>query len=212
MSTSYKPVNLRSEKSDLFHCILEIALGKWQWLKNKPRGNYLVLKTLWLTFMPVIVSFLLYLLLWKIESHYRSLPFSNFGATSIQNGILTFRNYKLYFLPLLAVNVVIYWNLWKDFHSKWEYACSLYNSVISSTDEKIQKSLRIALAIDLLTLDLWAHRSFAEFFWIVLTNALKELGHESELLRLSRGEMTEDQAMKYLEEYQKHFFKNSKET
>ncbi len=147
------------------------------------------------------------LLLWTIEASIRGVDNSeNWFFQILKNNIFTFKHFRDYFLPLLAVSIVIYWNMWKDFHSKWEYCCNLFNQTLSASTEGTKEKLRRALAVDLLILDMWAHRAFAEHFKEVLDEAIESYPnpHYKNILKdkLAKSELTECEVQDILENYQ----------
>lgn len=75
---------------------------------------------------------------------------------------------------LLGGVSVLYWNLSGIFNRQWQYCCDLYLKVLQEKDHVRQAALRATLAEDLVVLDLWAHRSFAELFKDELERAIKE--------------------------------------
>ncbi len=108
----------------------------------------------------------------------------------------------------MAIIVIIYSSLWKDYHSKWEYCSHLFNDTLKSLNESEAHLLEASLAIDVLILDLWAHRSFRDLFYQALENAIKFKYKENHSIFLStivdRGELTEADAMSLLNLYQEH--------
>lgn len=106
----------------------------------------------------------------------------------------------------MGVMSVVYWNLWKDYHSKWMYCCDVFNEILKADESKSNK-LRRGLAVDLLVLDLWSHRSFREFFRDCLGEAIdlyvQEPDKDEIVLKFNNGEAAEGEAMIILEHYQR---------
>lgn len=212
------PIQLKGEEINgvkaIINFLIELALCKHQYIKNHPRGNYLVWKTVWFC---VVLPLFLYLALFLFAL---SLDMTKQGAqfclklSEIQTQfplLFNFTNYinqhsfKVYLMPLLGIMSVVYWNLWKDYHSKWMYCCNVFNQILTLDENKADK-LRRALAIDLLILDLWAHRSFSEFFRDSLLEALKAMKQDDKefyIEKINRGEISECEALRILEGYQK---------
>lgn len=64
----------------------------------------------------------------------------------------------------------------KILYDKWQYLAKLYNDVISLNDEKEEDKrdvLNAALAIDLLDMEMWSHRSFSEVFFSQMEEAVE---------------------------------------
>lgn len=181
------------------HFLIErLILFKWQCFKNNPRGNNLVIRAV---FIATLIPAYMLLLMWLLNFF--------FGITDFYSGAIRekfdFHHYKEYLLPLLAVIIVIYGSIWKDFHSKWEYCSNLFNDILKCNDEEVVSNLCASLSIDLITLDLWAHRSFKETFHEELITAIKEKYQTSALPIIEEAEnglMSETRAMEILTDYQ----------
>lgn len=212
------PIQLKREEikdvKALINCLIEIALCKHQYIKNHPRGNYLVWKTVWFCILLPLFLYLTFLLLaLALNITEQEAQFCS-NLTGIKNQfplLFNFKNYvnqhsfKIYLMPLLGIMSVVYWNLWKDYHSKWTYCCNVFNQILTLENEKADK-LRRALAIDLLILDLWAHRSFSEFFKDSLLEALNEMKDDEKeffIKKINDGEVAECEALRILESYQR---------
>lgn len=212
------PVKLASEQREnsplsILNWTLEFLMFKHQWLKNSPRGNYLVIRAVW--FSVVIPAFLLICFLVLaylvnvVQGKFILLEtFSDFFTNPNPLNYLNLSGFKKIGLPFLATVSIVYWKLWHDYHSKWTYCCGLFNDILKNSDKSaVAEKLRRALAIDLLVLDLWAHRSFAEFFRDCLSEAIihyyKENALPLEIKNINAGKLTECQALKILESYQR---------
>jgi len=55
---------------------------------------------------------------------------------------------------------VLWWHTTGVIREQWSHANSVYNEMLKSSDA--HNLIAVSLAIDLLILDLWAHRSFCE--------------------------------------------------
>lgn len=78
----------------------------------------------------------------------------------------------------------VHWHHRRVYASQWKYCADLYNEIIKIVvdnykNEKIKNRLILALCIDLIDLDMWAHKSFSEMFkneifesidWLTKTN------------------------------------------
>ena len=62
----------------------------------------------------------------------------------------------------------------KILYDKWQYLASLYNNIIGKpTNAPERNALNIALAIDLLDMEMWSHRSFRDFFYDTMIEAVE---------------------------------------
>ena len=67
----------------------------------------------------------------------------------------------LYFLGSAGF---IFWNFRTHYGEKWLYCANLYNDILKlENDDDKKKKLEIALAIDIIHLNLWSNRSFNKF-------------------------------------------------
>ncbi len=94
-------------------------------------------------------------------------------------------------------------------HKKWEYCANLYNKTLESRCRESRAMPLNALAIDILTLDLWATRSFKALFYDELTLSIECLYGKSdpsygkEIRRKAKmGELSEEDALVLLERRQ----------
>lgn len=107
----------------------------------------------------------------------------------------------------------LFWQEKSRIYSKWEYLAILYNDVIgrpvTSRDMYSERDiLRIALAMDILKLEMWAHSSFDSVFKEILADAihadlkLDKATAEEEVRHLCTTGIDRKRADKYLLDYQ----------
>ena len=182
------PVYLKSDKNDSsFHKFLEHwILWKREKYKNKPRGNCLIIRSLFVVFtifsiMGPLIILLNYLISFLPDKIFCINLFLDNSMSSIVPKEITTTNVIVSFFGAVSI---LYWNIMSLFNKKWAYCCELYNKIISKNRGKSkQKLLENALAVDLLTLDLWAHRSFSKFFSKELTKSIKKKYCKDEIMR-----------------------------
>lgn len=206
-------------RSDIIHFVIEkCILCKWQTFKNNPRGNNLILRALWISiFLPMI--FLVFLIVGKmiLEGFFVENLYTFFNKSSFSEfneSLFSFKFFKNYLLPWLGLNLIIYANLWKDYHSKWSYCSSLYNEIIKQNCEKVQRNLISNFAIDLLCLDMWAHRSFYSSFRNSVEEAIEHKYQDCQscqITKLNSGNFSENEIAEILEDYQSELVENKVE-
>lgn len=117
----------------------------------------------------------------------------------------------LYYLGAVSIT---FWNMSGTLQKKWIYSSNLYNDILKANKKK-RPLLINALAIDLLILDLWAHRSFAELFADELEENIeqKELSHNQNDMfdKVNDGRLPEHTALKLLEDRQRILIKERDE-
>lgn len=69
----------------------------------------------------------------------------------------------------------------KSLTDKWIYLASLYNEVQKQKDVIISDRLMTALAVDLVDMEMWSHKSFSEIFFTSIMNANIELRRADKL-------------------------------
>ena len=204
-----KKVFLCEEENQAWtHKIIENwVLWRRQKWKNNPRVNYLIYRAL--LCLIVIVLFLFLILIFVFIFINPVVHFDSLGKEFKE--LCTLENIVHLTFILAGSTSVVYWNMSHTFHKKWLYCAGLYNDIIKKEENKKNSSLKRkmanALAIDLLVLDLWAHRSFSELFSDELKHAIENNNMESSKRsslkeQMINQEMTEDKAKELLEEYQ----------
>ena len=194
----------------IIHIVIEnLILCKWQIFKNNPRGNVLILRSLWISlFLPTLILLILLLFKYLLSDSSANSVYTFFNkndSLEMKEYIFNFRFFKSYLLPWLGLNLIIYSNLWKDYHTKWSYCSALYNEIAKQSCDKVRRNLISNFAIDLLFLDMWAHRSFYGSFRTSVEDAIEHKYSsctECQIERLNRGEFTENEIAKILEQYQ----------
>lgn len=134
---------------------------KTEYFKNNTNGTSLFLRAIWSTFVLII----LFVLIAKI--------FPGLCSIEILNGETAYKGLRDY---ALAIGLLfgLYWNARSVFTRKWDYSASLFNKLcfdVPFVKYKDVSTKRIAvhfhqstLAIDLLVLEIWSHKSFLYCF------------------------------------------------
>ena len=181
---------------DLVNLILEyFVFYKWMFFKNRPRGNLLFLRSL------------------LVVGTFSILYFYFFGQFEL---VLEGIDID----PVIALGLaagVGYWNMVNVLNKKSMYCGQLYNqifAVLAGGDKKKGEAMATSLAIQLLTLDLWAHRSFGRVFVKKLDEAIqfhgsaKGSGTKDDIPTLVKkvqaGKLKVKEARTLLEDYQAH--------
>lgn len=139
---------------DLLNLILEYAVFfRWIYFKNRPRGNLFLFRSL------LVVSF--------FASIY-FLAFGDFG--------LVLEGIEIDPVVAFAGAVVFgYWNMLNVFHRKSEACSQIYLEMIKNANSGKDINSRLlcnTLCLELLTLDLWAHRMYKSLFARNLSRAV----------------------------------------
>lgn len=224
------PVSLCEEENQ---GVIHEKIEKWilwrrQSWKNKPRVNHLIWKSVLCVVSVLLVFFIVVTGIVLIISLFRGGTLCDPSGLSIFRDCLTTAFHKMfdcahlfYYVPGFAATCSIsYWNMANMFNKKWEYCCRLYNEVLkveAGTNGDASR-MRNSLAIDLLVVDLWAHRSFSQFFAVELEAAIKGIyGSESQAAKdnisnINSGNLTENRAMEFLEKWNSDLYqKRSKQ-
>lgn len=193
---------------NMLHWLIEnFVMCKWQMFKNNPRANWLALRAFWCVTLIYVASFFLtqiYL------SWFAEIPFTPPTSRSTLLKIS---------LTYFAAWTAAYWKMSDLYRKQWDYCSNLYNQTLSEKEETTRELLRNSLAIDLVTVDLWAHRSFAEMFKSELELAVKYGGPDGSssnlnMSKIENGTLLENDALELLEAYQTALFtkKNPKKS
>lgn len=191
------PVYLRpDEKSSRFHNFLEhFVFWRLSKFKNDPRGNYLLIRSFLIVFSVFI--FPVFCISLGI------IVFEYLGKIENVAEYINLRNGLKVFFTFLGSTTVSYWNMNNLFNKKWTYCANLYNKVAEFSSSKnggdANELLENTLAIDLLTLDLWAHRSFADHFseelWLAVNDKYKDPGIIDDICsKINKKELKEHEA------------------
>lgn len=199
------PIKLVSEpiSNGFWHWVIEnIILCRWQSFKNDPRSNYLVIKS---GFTVIIIFGLIYIL-GVILYHIIPISFETSMNGYIKN------NLNKIIIGFFGSTSLVYWQTAKMYQKKWLYCSELYNKIICldpNEKEGVYRVLSNALAIDLVILDLWAHRSFKELFRDELKLAIDKEGDLKNyyLSKMIDGKLSESEAMAILQKHQYKLFK-----
>lgn len=203
-------ISLKEEENQSpVHWVIEnFVLWRLQRWKNNPRVNALIWKAILSVASMTIICSLFTLMICFIMRNFigenQFFDFEKFAKDSPKVNLGSLFNFGVVFTGSVSV---AYWNMSTMFNKKWNYCADLYNKIIaipnSTIDHQQRALLRNALAIDLLVLDLWAHRSFSVLFETELMTAIECANSEEyaiiEKIRAQNGDFTENDAMKVLE-------------
>jgi hypothetical protein len=118
-----------------------------------------------------------------------------------------------------AIFAAIFWQERTAFYEKWKYLAELYNEVlkckpyvigveaVSSDVYSCRESLKIALAMDIVQMEMWSHSSFRSVFESCMIEAVKGLSavknrDEEFYIKLISGQMTKKDVLNTLSKYQ----------
>lgn len=155
-----KPIHLSEGKPNnlagILHLLMEYMLFfRWIVFKNRPRGNFLLIRS----FLAVGFQGSLYFLL-------------------IGDLELLLLGIEIDPIIALGIGVIIaFWNMSKSYHEKTKTCFAAYREILNHyADGKAQKAelLSTYLAINLLTMDFWAHPSFCGIFRSALFAAIDQ--------------------------------------
>lgn len=169
--------------------------------RNSPSGNIRIIPTFWTTTFISAFLFCLFTALNKLE------PAFIIGKKDQSLD----ETYLLIVTSFMALWLGLYWKEKKDLHEKWRYLAELYNQIISTPPGKVKsqfsgrESLRVALALDLLTMGMWGHTSFNSIFEAVLVEAYShehKVSHMEALGFLLENGIAFNDAEEYISRYQ----------
>ncbi|MBT3584578.1 MAG: hypothetical protein HN509_06710 [Halobacteriovoraceae bacterium] len=118
---------------------------RWIYFKNRPRGNFLLIRAF------LAVGFLALIYYYVFSSFHLVLQ-----GIDIE--------------PLVAfiiLTTVGYWNMSSIFHQKSAHCANLYRDFLREMgkgNKKAGELVKVLLASNLLTVDLWAHRGYSQLF------------------------------------------------
>lgn len=190
------PVRLRSDGPwyNLNELIEFVFFFRLQCFKNNPRLNYVLVRAVWTA--SVLLAF-------AIASAFFVVWLFDFGSIRI-DGDRVMSGAATYF----GAVSLIYWNSSTVHRGQWQYCASLYNDMLKASSTEAKDALANSLCMDLVVLDMWAHRLFADLFrdelavaararYTVEPASLKEF-----MERTNKGQFSESEALDLLEEYQ----------
>lgn len=150
--------------------LLDALAGRHQIFKNSIR-NWPELQAVYIFSMYVMASAFLVNAGWLLSLlGAEPLSLGNFWFTFAQELL----GLKLLTLPAIAGPLmVIYAYLKKDYGDKWQYCADLQNKIEFSGPGVVGDRAHVALAIDLMNLDLWSKRSFCRFFFKEVRHAIQ---------------------------------------
>lgn len=147
------------------------VLFRRQEFKNSPRMNYILLRALyivllWYFLFPVCIT----IALWSLSETALNAGINGEfvlgvnGWPSLFAGHFDAHDFFKLLIGGIGGVAFIYWKISGAVRQQWQYCADVYNSVLQE-EKKFKKNLLAnSLAIDLVVLDLWAHRLFADFF------------------------------------------------
>ena len=208
-------VKLKSREKILSYgwIIENLILHRWQYFKNNPNGSFLFIRAILCVLSALvwgsIISILVYMILKLI---FNDLDISCLKGIINFSKIVNSLDLKEVFIAVTSSISLSYWNMSNLFGKKWTYCSQLYNQ-ITIKDEKKDR-LRNALAIDLLTVDLWAHRSFSSFFYCEIEKGIKGMSDNDQSLymcKLHSGNLLESKALEILGDQHEKLFEEEEE-
>ena len=142
--------------ADFLNWIFEyLVFFKWIYFKNRPRGNFLFLRSIMVT---TFFGFIYYTLFSSLE--------------------LLIMGVDIDPIIILALVVTIgYWNMTYVFQRKSVDVTNLYNQYLIELGQGHKQSADLllnSLSMQVLAVDLWAHRSFTDIFVKALNLAIKD--------------------------------------
>ncbi len=185
-------VKLRESRPKTFPGLLDmvfeyIVFYRWIYFKNRPRGNLLLLRAL------LSVSF------------FFAIYFQFFGNIRL---VLSGIEIDPAILWLVCV-VGGYWNMLSVFHQKSAHCSRIYQEILKEVGRKNDRGAKLlssALARELLTLDLWAHRSYSWFLRGVIDEAImtQQPGDRAQFYsRMNKGDVAISELRALIEGYER---------
>ncbi|MBL7670299.1 MAG: hypothetical protein JNM39_07415 [Bdellovibrionaceae bacterium] len=202
-----KKISLKEEENQgAVHYVIEkFVLWRLQNWKNNPRVNALIWKAILSVFSMTVIGAVIAVSLYVAFNLLGQKKTFELGKIIEELSKVYLKSWAKLGLVLTGSITVAYWNMSTMFNKKWSYCADLYNKILSvpKSDLEQRELLRNALAIDILTLDLWAHRSFSALFAVELLKAIdcahSEAHALSERTRAESGNFTESDALRVLE-------------
>lgn len=152
----------------LYILIKKIILADLNIFKYTDRTHLLLVRSIFITLNITIIVLITFLLLDKI------LPFAPINLECFKVSSQDEYHNKTSFIlqiasALITILSALYWNLRNDQNKKFEYCLNLYNNIYLHKDSN--PKLKVTLAMDLLTMDLWMKRIFKPYFDKVIMEA-----------------------------------------
>lgn len=202
-----KKISLKEEENQgVVHYVIEkFVLWRLQNWKNNPRVNALIWKAILSVFSMTVIGAVIAISLYVAFNLLGQKQSFELGKVVEELSKVYLKSWAKLGLVLSGSITVAYWNMSTMFNKKWSYCADLYNKILTvpKSDSDQRDLLRNALAIDILTLDLWAHRSFSALFTAELLKAIDcahgEAHAVSEIARAENGDFTESDALRVLE-------------
>ena len=202
------PVRLKEGRiesfSDFVNLVFEYGIFfKWIYFKNRPRGNLLLLRSAMMV-ATFSVGFFYF--------------FYDFG--------LVLEGIEIDPVIALAGAVIIgYWHMTSSFYKKCKSCNQIHLEILKAAglgDQRTVDLLTNSLAIELLTLDLWAHRKFRGLFAESLFHSLKHASDEHKaitwkapknledyILKVNKGDLQAKEARQLLDFHHKSLMKSA---
>lgn len=148
-------------------------------------------------------------------STFSTFPFL-YGKYVLKIGWIT---WPIIFTILGGVFTNFFWQERSSYYQKWKYLADLYNDVLKASPQiaipedsefdyhSYRESLNIALAIDIIQMEMWSHDSYKDIVAAELKNAMDEKENLSEENFYSDvRKLTKEDAVTILSTYQKSMF------
>lgn len=175
-----EPVFLWSNEQQFPLLVIKLLFLKVPYFKNRNSDSYILLKSLLLSIFILPILVLIFYVFIHLLIHLHSTGNLNFTFASLSavNDILNFittypRKIAILWVPVLSI---IYWNLRTKFAGQWMYCADLYNKIsYESIDTKNPREIlyqRCTLALDLVQVDLYSHKSFSKTFNVALEKSI----------------------------------------
>lgn len=207
VKTHFKKISLKEEENQgAVHYVIEkFVLWRLQNWKNNPRVNALIWKAILSVFSMTVIGAVIAVSLYVAFNLLGPKQTFELGEIVEKLSKVYLKSWAKLGLVLSGSITVAYWNMSTMFNKKWSYCADLYNKILAvpKSNHEQRELLRNALAIDILTLDLWAHRSFSALFAEELLKAIDCANSESHASsqrgRAENGDFTESEALRVLE-------------
>lgn len=135
--------------------------------KNHVRTNLRIFSSLWTTL--ILVS-----LIAGIFHAFTGIPIY---TITYANGSVGYENFVAFLIFFFSIWTGLFWNERRIMNNKWQYLDGLYNDLLhvgKKGEEKYKRELlRISLALNILELEMWGHRSWGVFLRFVIFEAVE---------------------------------------
>lgn len=171
-----KDLKLWSNEQDVIKVVLKFLSWKIPFFKNRKNDSYLIIRSFLITLvtLPLLIYFAYVLVLIVLKFHesqkFMLVDSIKYSLEDLLNYVLKHPKKSVSFI--LPTYSIVYWNFNQKFAGQWRYCADLYNKISFENIDKLSPRellyQRSTLALDLLQLDLYAHKSFKKTFNDVL--------------------------------------------